>query len=33
MKKLLSMMLLSGICLFGCSNVNEVEDTENPVQE
>ena len=33
MKKLLSMMLLSGICLFGCSNVNEVEDTKNPVQE
>ena len=33
MKKLLSMMLLSGICLFGCSNVNEVEDTENQVQE
>ena len=33
MKKLLSMMLLSGICLFGCSNVNEVEDTKNPVQD
>ena len=33
MKKLLSMMLLSGICLFGCSNIDEAEDTQNPVQD
>ena len=33
MKKLLSVMLLSGICLFGCSNIDEAEDTQNPVQD
>lgn len=30
MKKLLSMMLLSGICLFGCGNI---EDTQNQVKQ